>query len=98
MSVRFNGSCVSGGSRIANEPENEYRMSGAVDQAAFEKVMRDNHWPEDARSLQPTGSIRTTKPEGDQAIDQLLRFRYTAAGRLKSKLSLQSCSLVISSP
>ena len=59
----------------------EERMSGAVDQAAFEKVIRDNLSPEGVAALvmalQPAGSIRATTPEGDQAIEQVLWFRNT---------------------
>jgi hypothetical protein len=59
----------------------EERMSGAVDQEAFEKVIRDNLSPEGVAALvmalQPAGSIRATTPEGDQAIEQVLWFRNT---------------------
>jgi hypothetical protein len=59
----------------------EERMSGAVDQAAFEKVLRDNLSPEGVAALvmalQPAGSIRATTPEGDQAIEQVIWFRNT---------------------
>ncbi|QDU28854.1 hypothetical protein ETAA8_39590 [Anatilimnocola aggregata] len=59
----------------------EERMSGAVDQEAFEKVIRDNLSPEGVAALvmalQPAGSIRATTPEGEQAVQQVLWFRST---------------------
>lgn len=57
------------------------RMSGAVNQKAFEKAMRDNLSPEGVAALvmalQPVGSIRATTPEGEQAIEQVIWFRNT---------------------
>ncbi|QDU28958.1 hypothetical protein ETAA8_40640 [Anatilimnocola aggregata] len=57
------------------------RTSGAVDQEAFEKVIRDNLSPEGVAALvmalQPAGSIRATTPEGEQAVQQVLWFRST---------------------
>lgn len=57
------------------------RMSGAVNQKAFEKVIRDNLSPEGVAALvmalQPAGSIPTTTPEGEQALEQVLWFRNT---------------------
>ena len=62
----------------ANKDE---RMSGAVDQEAFEKVIRDNLSPEGVvalvMALQPAGSIPATTPEGEQAIQQVIWFRNT---------------------
>ncbi|QDU28904.1 hypothetical protein ETAA8_40100 [Anatilimnocola aggregata] len=59
----------------------EERTSGAVDQEAFEKVIRDNLSPEGVAALvmalQPAGSIRATTPEGEQAVQQVLWFRNT---------------------
>jgi hypothetical protein len=59
----------------------EERMSGAVNQKAFEKVIRDNLSPEGVAALvmalQPAGSIRATTPEGDQAIEQVIWFKNT---------------------
>jgi hypothetical protein len=59
----------------------EERMSGAVNQKAFEKVMRDNLSPEGVAALvmalQTAGSITTTTPEGAQAMEQVLWFRNT---------------------
>jgi hypothetical protein len=56
-------------------------LSGAVNQRAFEKVIRDNLSPEGVAALvmalQPAGSIRATKPDGDQAIEQVIWFRNT---------------------
>jgi hypothetical protein len=60
---------------------NAERMSGAVDQAAFEQAIRDNLSPEGVAALvmalQPAGSLRATTPEGEQAIQQVLWFRNT---------------------
>jgi hypothetical protein len=60
---------------------NDERMSGAVDQEAFEKVIRDNLSPEGVAALvmalQPAGSIPATTPEGEQAIQQVIWFRNT---------------------
>ncbi|QDU30286.1 hypothetical protein ETAA8_54050 [Anatilimnocola aggregata] len=60
---------------------NAERMSGAVNQKAFEKVIRDNLSPEGVAALvmalQPAGSIRATTPEGDQAIEQVIWFKNT---------------------
>jgi hypothetical protein len=60
---------------------NEERMSGAVNQKVFEKVIRDNLSPEGVAALvmalQPAGSIRATTPEGDQAIEQVIWFKNT---------------------
>lgn len=57
------------------------RMSGAVNQKALEKVIRDNLSPEGVAALvmalQPAGSIRATTPEGDQAIEQVIWFKNT---------------------
>ncbi|WP_425618772.1 hypothetical protein NA78x_002825 [Anatilimnocola sp. NA78] len=57
------------------------RMSGAVDQAAFEKVIRDNLSPEGVAALvmalQPAGSFPASTPEGEQALQQVLWFRHT---------------------
>ena len=59
----------------------EERMSGAVNQKAFEKAIRDNLSPEGVAALvmalQPAGSIRATTPEGDQAIEQVIWFKNT---------------------
>ena len=60
---------------------NETRMSGAVDQEAFEKAIRDNLSPEGVAALvmalQSAGSIRATTPEGEQAIQQVIWFHNT---------------------
>ena len=60
---------------------NEVRLSGAVDQEAFEKVIRDNLSPEGVTALvmalQPAGSIPATTPEGEQALQQVIWFRNT---------------------
>jgi hypothetical protein len=57
------------------------RMSGAVNQKAFEKVMRDNLSPEGVAALvmalQTAGSITTTTPEGEQAMQQVIWFKET---------------------
>ena len=54
---------------------------GAIDQEAFEAVIRDNLSPQGAAALvmalQPAGSIQATTPEGERAIDQVLWFRDT---------------------
>ena len=59
----------------------EERTNGAVNQKAFEKVIRDNLSPEGVAALvmalQPAGSIRATTPEGDQAIEQVIWFKNT---------------------
>jgi hypothetical protein len=61
---------------MANE-----RMSGAVDQEAFEQVIRENLSPEGVAALvmalQSAGSIQATTPEGDQAIQQVVWFHNT---------------------
>jgi hypothetical protein len=61
---------------MANE-----RMSGAVDQVAFEHVIRENLSPEGVAALvmalQSAGSIRAATPEGEQAIQQVLWFHNT---------------------
>lgn len=60
---------------------NDERQSGAVDQEAFEKVIRDNLSPEGVAALvmalQPAESIPATTPEGEQAIQQVIWFRNT---------------------
>ena len=60
---------------------NETRMSGAVDQEAFEKAIRENLSPEGVAALvmalQSAGSIRATTPEGEQAIQQVIWFHNT---------------------
>lgn len=60
---------------------NAERMSGAVDQAAFEQAIRDNLSPEGVAALvmalQPADSLRATTPEGEQAVQQVLWFRNT---------------------
>lgn len=70
------GKCNVCGESIECDPN-----GGAVDQAAFEKVIRDNLSPEGAAALvmalQPAGSIPTTTPEGKKALDQVLWFRNT---------------------
>ena len=60
---------------------NDERPSGAVDQEAFEKVIRDNLSPEGVAALvmalQSAGSIPATTPEGEQALQQVIWFRDT---------------------
>ena len=60
---------------------NENRMSGAVDQEAFEKVIRENLSPEGVAALvmalQSAGSIHTSTPEGEQALQQVIWFHNT---------------------
>jgi hypothetical protein len=67
--------------RAKRKPASEVRHSGAVDQAAFEKVIRDNLSPEGVAALvmalQPAGSIPATTPEGEQALQQVIWFRNT---------------------
>ncbi|WP_254509481.1 hypothetical protein [Anatilimnocola floriformis] len=57
------------------------RKSGAVNQKAFDKVIRDNLSPEGTAALvmalQPAGSVPTTTREGERAIDEVLWFRDT---------------------
>ena len=57
------------------------RTSGAVDQQAFEEVIRENLSPEGVAALvmalQPAGSIRATTSEGERAIDQVIWFHNT---------------------
>jgi hypothetical protein len=60
---------------------NQPRMSGAVDQEAFENEIRENMSPDDVAALvmalQSAGSIRATTPEGEQAIQQVIWFHNT---------------------
>ena len=60
---------------------NAERMSGAVDQETFEKVIRENLSPEGVAALvmalQSAGSIRAMTPEGEQAIQQVIWFHNT---------------------
>ena len=60
---------------------NAERMSGAVDQEAFEQVIRENMSPEGVAALvmalQSAGSIRTKTPEGEQALQQVIWFHNT---------------------
>lgn len=57
------------------------KMSGAVDQEAFEKVIRDNLSPEGVVAiialLQPAGNYRNGQPENERAINQVNWFRDT---------------------
>lgn len=63
-----------------DEREDE-RQSGAVDQEAFEKMIRDNLSPEGVAAiialLQPAGNYRNGKPENERAINQVNWFRDT---------------------
>jgi hypothetical protein len=56
-------------------------MSGAVDQTAFENVIRDNLSPEGIVAivafLQVAGNYRNGTPENERAIDQVNWFRDT---------------------
>ena len=56
-------------------------MSGAVDQTAFENVIRDNLSPEAVAAiialLQTAGNYRNGTPENERAINQVNRFRDT---------------------
>ena len=60
---------------------NPGRTSGAVDQEAFENVIRENLSPEGVAALvmalQSAGSIRASTPEGDQAIQEVIWFHNT---------------------
>ena len=68
---------------------NETRMSGAVDQEAFEKAIRDNLSPEGVAALvmalQSAGSIRATTPEGEQAIQQVIWFHKSLHDMINAK-------------
>lgn len=56
-------------------------MTGAVDQAAFERAIRDNLSPEGVVAiialLQPAGNYRSGAPENERALDQVAWFRET---------------------
>jgi hypothetical protein len=56
-------------------------MSGAIDQAAFENVIRDNLSPEGVAALiallQIADNYRNDAPENERAIDQVNWFRET---------------------
>lgn len=56
-------------------------MSGAVDQTAFENVIRDNLSPEAVVAiialLEVAGNYRNGTPENERAIDQVNWFRDT---------------------
>lgn len=60
---------------------NNERPSGAVDQEAFEKVIRDNLSPEGVAALvmalQSAGSLSVATPAGEQALRQVIWFRDT---------------------
>src|SRR5690349_17477829 len=54
---------------------------GAIDQAAFEEVIRENLSPEGVAALvmalQGAGSIKASTPEGEQALLQVIWFHNT---------------------
>jgi hypothetical protein len=70
------GNCNFCGGKIECDPH-----GGTMDQAAFENAIRDNLSPAGVAALimalQPAGSIQSTTAEGEQAIDEVLRFRDT---------------------
>jgi hypothetical protein len=67
----------------------QQRLSGAVDQAAFEEVIRENLSPEGVAALvmalQSAGSIRATTPESEQAIQQVIWFHNTLLDMIGAK-------------
>ncbi|MBX3433277.1 MAG: hypothetical protein KF847_08145 [Pirellulales bacterium] len=60
---------------------NHNHQTGAVDQAAFEQVIRDNLSPEGVAAivalLQPAGSYLNGQPANERAINQAIWFRET---------------------
>lgn len=57
------------------------QMSGAVNQRAFEKAIRDNLSPEGVAAiialLQPASNYRNDAPANERALDQVEWFRET---------------------
>ncbi len=55
--------------------------TGAVDQEAFERAIRENLSPEGVVAiiamLQPAGNYRSGAPENERALDQVAWFRET---------------------